>query len=92
VVPVLAAIVVLRGAFTVHRAFVPASFAVEATPPVLPALIVFFLMPALWLPIGTTVATVGVHPEHRAASQRVWGRPSYWLWFARLLGAVVYVP
>ncbi len=55
-------------------------------------LIVFMVMPALWLPIGATVSAVGVHPEHLARSRRVWKRPLYWLWFALLMAALVYFP
>jgi hypothetical protein len=49
-------------------------------------------MPALWLPIATTVSTVGFKPEHIIRSRRVWKRPIYWLWFCLLLGAGVYIP
>ena len=55
-------------------------------------LVVFLVMPALWLPIGTTVAASGVHPEHLARSRRVWKRPLYWLCFAALMAALLYVP
>jgi hypothetical protein len=39
------------------------------------------VLPALWLPIATTVAAVGFKPEHIILSRRVWKRPLYWLWF-----------
>ena len=55
-------------------------------------LIVGFVMPGLWLPIATTVSSVGFQPEHIIRSRRVWGRPVYWLWFCLLLGLGVYVP
>ena len=55
-------------------------------------LIVCYLMPGLWLPIGTTVAASGVHPTHLAHSRRVWKRPFYWLWLCLLLGLGIYFP
>ncbi len=54
--------------------------------------VVGFVMPGLWLPIATTVAASGVHPEHLARSRRVWKRPLYWLCFCLLLGFSVYIP
>jgi len=55
-------------------------------------LLVGFVMPGLWLPIATTVAASGVHPDHLVRSRRVWKRPRYWLWFVLLLGAGFYFP
>lgn len=55
-------------------------------------LLVGFVLPALWVPIATTVAAVGFSPEHIARSRRVWKHPLYWLWFCLLLGFGVYVP
>lgn len=54
--------------------------------------IIGYVMPALWMPIATTVAASGVHPEHLARSRRVWKRPLYWLWLCLLLGFGLYVP
>lgn len=55
-------------------------------------LVVCYLWPGLWIPIATTVAASGVHPEHLARSRRVWRRPLYWLWLAVLLALGVYLP
>jgi hypothetical protein len=53
--------------------------------------VVGFVMPSLWLPIATTVSSVGFQPEHIVRSRRVWKRPLYWLWFCLLLG-FIYIP
>ncbi len=50
------------------------------------------VLPALWLPIATTVSTVGFQPNHIVRTRRVWKRPLYWLWFCLLLGFGVYFP
>ena len=50
------------------------------------------VLPALWLPIATTVSTVGFQPHHIVRTRRVWKRPLYWLWFCLLLGFGVYFP
>lgn len=55
-------------------------------------LVVGFVMPGLWLPIATTVSSVGFKPEHIILSRRVWKRPMYWLCFCVLLGVSVYIP
>jgi hypothetical protein len=55
-------------------------------------LFVFFVMPAIWLPIGATVSSVGVLPEHLMRSRRVWKRPLYWIGFALFVAVGVYVP
>jgi hypothetical protein len=55
-------------------------------------LLVGFVMPALWLPIATTVSAVGFKPEHIVRSRRVWKQPMYWLCFCLLLGTGVYIP
>jgi len=55
-------------------------------------LIVGLVMPGLWLPIATTVSSVGFQPEHIIRARRVWKRPFYWLWFCLLLGFGVYIP
>jgi hypothetical protein len=54
--------------------------------------VIFYIMPALWLPIATTVAASGVHPTHIARSRRVWKRPLYWFWLAILLLVGIWVP
>lgn len=54
--------------------------------------IVGYVLPALWIPIATTVAASGVHPEHLARSRRVWKHGRYWLWLLMLLSAGLYVP
>jgi len=50
------------------------------------------VLPALWLPIATTVSAVGFQPKHIIPSRRVWKRPLYWLYFCLLLGVGIYVP
>jgi len=55
-------------------------------------LIGVLVMPALWLPMATTISTVGFKAEHIILSRRVWKRATYWLWFCILLGASVYIP
>ena len=55
-------------------------------------LLVGFVMPALWVPIATTVSAVGFQPEHIVRSRRAWKRPLYWLYFCLLLGVGIYVP
>ena len=54
--------------------------------------LVTYLVPALWIPIATTVAASGVQPEHLARSRRVWKRGRYWLWLFLLLGVGLYIP
>ena len=55
-------------------------------------LLLGFVIPALWVPIATTVSAVGFQPEHIIRSRRVWKRPLYWLWFCLLLGFGIYIP
>lgn len=50
------------------------------------------VLPALWVPIATTISTVGFQPEHIIESRRVWKRPLYWLWFCLLMGLGIYLP
>jgi hypothetical protein len=50
------------------------------------------LIPALWVPMATTISAVGFRAEHIVLSRRVWKRPLYWLWFCLLLGLSVYIP
>ncbi len=55
-------------------------------------LLIGIVMPALWVPIATTVSAVGFRPEHIIRSRRVWKRPIYWLWFCLMLGVGIYIP
>jgi hypothetical protein len=55
-------------------------------------LLIGMVMPALWLPIATTVSAVGFKPEHIVRTRRVWKQPMYWLWFCLLLGIGTYLP
>ncbi len=50
------------------------------------------VIPALWVPMATTISAVGFQPEHIILSRRVWKRPLYWLWFCLIMGVGVYVP
>jgi hypothetical protein len=55
-------------------------------------LLIGFVMPALWVPIATTISAVGFQPEHIILSRRAWKRPLYWLWFGLIMGVGVYIP
>jgi hypothetical protein len=50
------------------------------------------VLPALWVPIATTVSAVGFKTEHIVRTRRVWKQPMYWLWFCLLLGVGIYLP
>jgi len=54
--------------------------------------IVGLVMPGLWVPMATTISSVGFQPEHIVLSRRVWKRPLYWVWFCLLLGVSIYIP
>jgi hypothetical protein len=54
-------------------------------------LIVFVLIPAIWLPAGTTIAVSGF-AKGVARSWRVLKRPMYWVWFCVLVFVGVYIP
>ena len=57
--------------------------------------ILFFfwvIVPAIWLPIATTVAAVGFRLTRMAHSLRVLKQPHYWLWFCVLMLIGAYVP
>jgi len=54
-------------------------------------LIVFVIMPALWLPIASTIAALGFG-EHAMRSWRVLKRFTYWVWLCVLIFIGVYVP
>ena len=51
----------------------------------------WYLVPAVWLPVATTVAAFGFKTR-LTRSWRVLKRPLYWLWFAALILIGVYVP
>ena len=55
-------------------------------------LIVFVILPAIWLPIATTVAAVGFKFKRMAGSLRVLRRGLYWFWFCVLMLVGAYVP
>ncbi len=54
--------------------------------------VLWVLVPAVWLPIATTVAAAGFRLKRMARSLRVLRRPAYWLWFCALMLVGVYVP
>jgi hypothetical protein len=54
-------------------------------------LIVSVILPAVWLPIGTTLAAAGL-AKGVARSWRVLKRPMYWVWFCLLVLAGGYIP
>lgn len=55
-------------------------------------LLVGLVIPAIWLPLATTIAAAGVRFKHLARSLRVLRRPGYWLWLCPLMLAGAYVP
>ena len=54
--------------------------------------LLWVLVPAVWLPIATTVAAAGFRLKRMARSLRVLRRPAYWLWFCALMLVGAYVP
>ena len=50
------------------------------------------LLPAMWLPVATTVAAFGFIRGRMVHSQRVLRRPLYWVWFCALMFIGAYVP
>jgi hypothetical protein len=55
-------------------------------------LIVWLIMPVMWLPIASTIAAVGFRLKRMTRSLRVLRRPAYWLWFCALMLVGAYVP
>jgi heme/copper-type cytochrome/quinol oxidase subunit 2 len=55
-------------------------------------LIVWVFIPAVWLPIASTVAAAGFRLKCMTRSLRVLRRPAYWLWFCALMLVGTYVP
>jgi hypothetical protein len=55
-------------------------------------LIVWVFIPAVWLPIASTVAAAGFRLKRMTRSLRVLRRPAYWLWFCALMLVGAYVP
>ncbi len=55
-------------------------------------ILLWILVPAVWLPIATTVAAFGLKPKRMARSLRVLKRLGYWLWFCALMLIGAYVP
>jgi hypothetical protein len=54
-------------------------------------LLIGFAVPAIWLPVETTLAVFGLKTRV-TGSWRVLKRPLYWLWFAVLMLIAAYVP
>ncbi len=54
--------------------------------------LIWVLVPAVWLPIATTVAATGFGLQRMMRSLRVLRRPAYWLWFGGLMLVGVFVP
>lgn len=54
--------------------------------------LLWVLVPAVWLPIATTVAAAGFRLQRMTRSLRVLKRLGYWLWFCALLLIGAYVP
>ncbi len=55
-------------------------------------LVLWVLVPAVWLPIATTAAAAGFRLKRMTRSLRVLRRPAYWLRFCVLMLIGVYVP
>lgn len=54
--------------------------------------IVMGLLPAIWLPVGSTVAATGLKISRVARSFRLLQQPQYWLWYCALAFVGVYLP
>jgi hypothetical protein len=54
-------------------------------------ILIWVIVPAVWLPIATNIAAAGFG-QRLVYSLRVLKRPMYWLWFCLLMGVGVYVP
>jgi hypothetical protein len=54
--------------------------------------LLWLVLLAIWLPIGTTIAAAGFRLKRMARSLRVLRRPAYWLWFFALVFVGAYVP
>ncbi len=55
-------------------------------------LLIWILLPILWLPIASTAAAVGLKATRMARSLCVLKRPVFWLWFGILMLAGAYLP
>jgi hypothetical protein len=55
-------------------------------------LLLWVVVPIVWLPIATTVAAFGFRLRRMMRSLRVLRRVSYWLWFGGLMLAGAYIP
>ena len=55
-------------------------------------LLIWLLIPAVWLPIAMTVAAAGLRLARMARSLRALKRIGYWLWFCGLMLIGGYVP
>jgi hypothetical protein len=53
---------------------------------------VIWLLPFIWLPVGSTVAAAGLKAKRMSRSLRLLRRPVYWLWVIVLLLVGVYLP
>jgi hypothetical protein len=56
------------------------------------ALAVFVLIPAIWLPIASTLAAFGVQGARIRRSLHVLTRPLYWLWLCLVIVVGGYIP
>ena len=55
-------------------------------------LLLWVALPAIWIPIATTVAAVGFSGVHARRSLRVLRRPLYWLLYCVLMALAAWVP
>lgn len=54
--------------------------------------LLWIVLPAVWIPIATTIAVVGLSGAHIRRSLRVLRQPVYWLLFCLLMALAAWVP
>ena len=54
--------------------------------------LLWVVLPAIWIPLATTIAAVGFSGAHMRRSLRVLRQPLYWLLYCALMALAVWVP
>lgn len=54
--------------------------------------LLWVILPAIWIPLATTIAALGFSGTHMRRSLRVLRQPLYWLLFCVLMGLAAWVP
>ena len=54
--------------------------------------LLWVILPAIWVPIATTIAATGLNLQRIGQSLRVLRRPLYWLWLCLILAFGIYIP